>query len=141
MGSIVQVADDSGRFRTLISTLKIAGLVDALEARGPFTLFAPVDAAFARLPAGTFHSLLTNPAALASVLVNHIIRGRIGTRDVDASGVHPRTLHGQSLDLGVRDGILRVNGARIVVADIAASNGVIHGVDEVLLPAVTPSPR
>jgi uncharacterized surface protein with fasciclin (FAS1) repeats len=134
--NIVQVATEAGSFQTLLAAVQAAGLAETLQGEGPFTVFAPSDAAFAKLPAGTVESLLADRAALASVLTFHVVPGRVAAADiVQAGGATPRTVNGQPLDIQVRDGKVWVNGAQVVTADVAASNGVIHVIDTVLLPA------
>lgn len=142
MKDIVQVATDAGTFTTLVTALKAAGLVETLQGEGPFTVFAPSDAAFARLPAGTLESLLADREALAAILTFHVVPGRVTAADiVQAGGATPRTVNGQPLDIQLRDGTVFVNGARVVTADVGASNGVIHVIDSVLLPASAPAQR
>jgi uncharacterized surface protein with fasciclin (FAS1) repeats len=139
MKTIVQVAADAGNFTTLVTALKAAGLVDALQGPGPFTVFAPTDAAFAKLPAGTVESLLADPQKLASILTYHVVAGKVLAGDiVRGNGARPATLNGQSLAVSVRAGKVFVNNAQVTTADIAASNGVIHVIDTVLLPSAAP---
>ena len=141
MKTIVQVAADAGDFTTLVAALKAAGLVDALQGPGPFTVFAPTDAAFAKLPAGTVESLLADPQKLASILTYHVVAGKVLAGDiVRGKGARPTTLNGQPLAVSVRGGKVFVNTAQVTAADIAASNGVIHVIDTVLLPAAAPAP-
>ena len=133
---IVQTAVDAGTFKTLVAAVKAAGLVETLQGEGPFTVFAPTDAAFAKLPAGTVESLLANPQKLASILTFHVVPGKVLAGDVvKANGATPKTVNGQSLDVVVRDGKVLVNGGNVIQADVAASNGVIHVIDTVLIPA------
>jgi len=133
---IVQTAVDAGTFNTLVAAVKAAGLVETLQGEGPFTVFAPTDAAFAKLPAGTVESLLANPQKLASILTFHVVPGKVLARDiVKANGAKPKTVNGQSLDVVVRDGKVLVNGGNVIQADVVASNGVIHVIDTVLIPA------
>ena len=137
-GDIVEVATAAGSFSTLLAAATAAGLVDVLKGEGPFTVFAPTDAAFAKLPAGTVEGLLANPEALRAVLTYHVVPGRIMAADiVGAGGARPATVQGQSLTVVVRDGTVHVDGAKVVTADVAASNGVIHVVDAVMLPAAS----
>lgn len=141
MSTIVQVAVEAGSFKTLVTALTAAGLVETLEGPGPFTVFAPTDAAFARLPAGTVESLLANHEKLASILTYHVVPGKTMAGDiVKANGATPTTVNGQPLEIVVRDGKVYVDGAEVVTADIAASNGVIHVIDAVLLPKAAPVP-
>ena len=133
---IVQTAVDAGSFNTLVAAVKAAGLVETLKGKGPLTVFAPTDAAFAKLPAGTVEALLADPQKLASILTFHVVPGKVMAADiVKANGAKPATANGQSLDIVVRDGKVLVNGANVVTADVVASNGVIHVIDTVLLPA------
>jgi uncharacterized surface protein with fasciclin (FAS1) repeats len=137
---IVQTAVDAGSFNTLVAAVKAAGLVETLKGKGPFTVFAPTDAAFAKLPAGTVEALLADPQKLASILTFHVVPGKVMAADiVKANGAKPATANGQSLDIVVRDGKVLVNGANVVTADVVASNGVIHVIDTVLIPAAPAS--
>ncbi len=132
--NIVEVAVDA-KFTTLVAAVKAAGLAEALQAKGPFTVFAPTDAAFAKLPAGTVDALLKDPAKLASILKYHVVPGKVMAADViKAKGAKPATLNGAALDVMVKGGMVYVNGAKVISADVAASNGVIHVIDTVLLP-------
>ena len=132
--NIVQVATDAG-FHTLVAAIKAAGLADALQGPGPFTVFAPTDAAFAKLPAGTVDALLKDPVKLAAILKYHVISGKVMAADViKANGAKPATLNGAALDITVKGGMVYVNGAKVVKANVPASNGVIHAIDTVLLP-------
>ena len=133
--NIVQIASENGNFKTLVAAVTAAGLVETLQGAGPFTVFAPTDAAFAKLPAGTVDGLLADKAKLASVLTFHVVSGKVMAADiVKSNGAKPATVNGESLDIVVRDGKVYVNGAQVVTADIVASNGVIHVIDTVLLP-------
>jgi uncharacterized surface protein with fasciclin (FAS1) repeats len=134
-GDIVAVATEAGSFETLLAAVRAAGLVETLQGPGPFTVFAPTDEAFAKLPAGTVESLLADPAALRAVLTYHVVPGRVMAADVLASnGGTPATVQGQTLTIRVVDGKVMVNDATVVAADVAASNGVIHVIDTVVLP-------
>lgn len=138
--NIVQIASENGNFKTLVAAVKAAGLAETLQGAGPFTVFAPNDAAFAKLPAGTVESLLANPEKLASILTFHVVSGKVMAGDVmKSNGAKPETVNGESLDIVVRDGKVYVNGAQVVTADIVASNGVIHVIDTVLLPSAKPA--
>ncbi len=142
MKTIPQVAAEAGNFTTLVAALEAAGLVETLQGPGPFTVFAPTDAAFAKLPAGTVESLLADRAKLASILTFHVLSGRVMAADVvRANGARPSTVNGQPLDIVVRGGKVYVNGAQVVTTDIVASNGVIHVIDAVLLPTAAPARR
>jgi uncharacterized surface protein with fasciclin (FAS1) repeats len=134
---IVQVAVDAGSFTTLVAAVQAAELVATLQGEGPFTVFAPSDAAFDALPAGTVESLLENPDALRAVLTYHVIPGRVMAADViNAGGAMPTTVNGQSLNVTVSGGVVRVNDATVVTADVMARNGVIHVIDRVLIAAM-----
>ena len=140
--NIVEVATAAGSFSTLLAAVKAAGLVETLQGDGPFTVFAPSDAAFAKIPKATLDGLLADKAALKSVLTFHVVSGRVLAGDiVKANGAMPKTVNGQPLDIKVRDGKVYVNGAQVVTADVPASNGVIHIIDTVLLPASSPGGR
>ena len=133
--NIVQVAVEAGNFKTLVAALQAADLVTALEGKGPFTVFAPSDAAFAKLPAGTVEALLKDPKALAAILTYHVIPGKVMAADVIKAGkVKPKTLNGADLDIEVRGGKVYVNNAMVTATDIVASNGVIHVIDTVVMP-------
>ena len=131
---LVGVAAEAGSFNTLVAAVKAAGLVETLQGDGPFTIFAPTDAAFAKLPPGTVDDLLKpqNKAKLIAVLTYHVVPGKIMAADVTTSKA--TTVNGQPLSIAVTDGGVTVDGARVVKADVAASNGVIHVIDSVVLP-------
>ena len=112
--------------------MKAAGLSDALAAKGPFTVFAPTDEAFRKLPAGAYDALLRDAAKLKAVLNYHVVSGYFMARDVKSGEV--MTLQGSTLTAAVSPTDVRVNGARVTQADIVATNGIIHGVDAVILP-------
>jgi uncharacterized surface protein with fasciclin (FAS1) repeats len=133
---IVDTALEAGGFETLASALRATGLVDALKADGPFTVFAPTDEAFAGLPEGALDDLLKpeNQEKLKSILLYHVVAGRIPVDSMRRS-VRPTTLQGDALRVKARRGGVRVNGAQVVTADVSASNGIIHAIDAVLLPA------
>ncbi len=132
--NIVEVAAGAG-FNTLVAAVKAAGLADALSGKGPFTVFAPTDAAFAKLPAGALDALLKDPVKLAAILKYHVVSGKVMAADViKANGAKPATLNGAALDIAVRGGKVYVNDAMVTAADVAASNGVIHVIDTVVLP-------
>jgi uncharacterized surface protein with fasciclin (FAS1) repeats len=132
---IVTVAQSTGQFQTLLAAAQAAGLVDTLRGAGPYTVFAPTDAAFAALPAGTVERLLRpeNRHELRDILTYHVVPGRIAAADLAGQTAAPVTANGQVLAVDGRSGV-RVNGASVIQADVAASNGVIHVIDEVLLP-------
>lgn len=134
--NIVTVAATAGDFNTLVAALKAAGLVETLQGEGPFTVFAPTDEAFAKLPAGTVDSLLLpeNKAKLVSILTYHVVPGEVLAADVvKLSSVN--TVEGQPLSISVDDAGVRVNDANVTTTDVMASNGVIHVIDSVLIPA------
>lgn len=139
MKNIVEIAVEAGSFNTLVAAVKAAGLAETLQGTGPFTVFAPTDTAFAKLPAGTVESLLADKEKLASILTYHVVSGKVLAGDiVKTNGATPTTVNGLPLDIVVRDSKVFVNGAQVVTADIVASNGVIHVIDTVLLPAAAP---
>lgn len=140
MNDIIEIAVRARQFSTLVAALTLAELTEALEGTGPFTVFAPTDSAFAELPNGTLHSLLRDKERLAAVLLHHVVPGKIMTRDIlAAGGATVDTLNSMPLHLTVGDGKVYVNGVQVVNADLSASNGVIHVVDEVLIPAAVPA--
>lgn len=133
--TIVDIAVENGSFKTLVAALQAADLVTALQGTGPFTVFAPTDEAFAKLPAGTVEALLKDKKKLAAILTYHVISGNVSAADVIKAGeVKPKTLNGAALDIKVKDGKVHVNGATVTAADIHASNGTIHVIDTVVLP-------
>jgi len=131
---IVAVASGAGNFSTLVTAIKAAGLVETLQGPGPFTVFAPTDAAFAKLPQGTLEDLLKpeNKAKLAGILTYHVVPGKVMAADVKT--MMAKTVNGQELDIKVTDGAVTVNNAKVTKTDIAAKNGVIHVIDSVLMP-------
>ena len=132
---IVGVAVEAGSFTTLVAALKAAGLVETLQGKGPFTVFAPTDAAFAKLPKGTVEALLADKAQLTAILTYHVVPGKVTAADVIRMGSgNPATVNGQTLAVSVTNGKVRVNDATVVTADVMATNGVIHVIDTVVLP-------
>lgn len=133
--TIVDTAVAAGQFTTLTTALKAAGLVDTLKGPGPFTVFAPTDAAFAKLPAGTVDNLLKpeNKAQLTSILTYHVLPGKVPASAVAGKTLSPATVNGATLAVNGTSGV-KVNNATVVQADVMASNGVIHAIDTVLLP-------
>ena len=132
---IVDTAIAAGSFNTLVAAVKAAGLVETLKGAGPFTIFAPTDEAFAKLPAGTIESLLQpeNKAKLVGILTYHAVAGTVMAKDV----VHlktAKTVNGQDLTVKASDGSVMVNNAGVVQTDIVCTNGVIHVIDSVVLP-------
>lgn len=133
--NIVEVAVGAGSFKTLVAAVQAAGLVETLSGKGPFTVFAPSDAAFAKLPQGTIEALLKDKAKLTEILTLHVVPGRIMAADVVAAKrATPKTVNGRMLDVVLRDGKVFANGAQVVTADVGATNGVIHVIDTVILP-------
>jgi len=132
---IVETAAGDGSFNTLVAAIKAAGLVEALQAEGPFTVFAPTDEAFAKLPAGTVDSLLEpgNVDQLKAILTYHVVAGKVPSSAVK-NGASATTLQGDSLTFSVENGIVRLGDATVTAADVETSNGVIHVIDTVLLP-------
>lgn len=128
---IVDTAVAAGNFSTLVTAVKAAGLVETLKGAGPFTVFAPTDAAFAKVPKATLDGLLADKAALTKVLTYHVVAGKVMAADVKAG--HVKTVQGTDLAMATEGGVT-VNGAKVVAADVAASNGVIHAIDTVLMP-------
>ena len=132
---IVDTAVAAGSFKTLVTAVKAADLVETLKGKGPFTVFAPSDSAFAKLPAGTVENLVKNKPALTGILTYHVVPGRILSTDLKVGSVMPATANGQKLNVTkTRDGKVTVNGANVVSADILCGNGVIHVIDAVVLP-------
>ena len=129
--TIFKTAEQAG-FTTLVAAVKAAGLEDVLNGKGPFTVFAPTDEAFAKLPAGTVESLLKDPAALKGILLYHVVSGEVMASDV-VKLTEAATVNGAKVTVDATEGV-RINGARVVKADVKASNGVIHVIDTVLLP-------
>ena len=131
---IVAVAAGNGSFNTLVAAVKAAGLVETLQGPGPFTVFAPTDEAFAKLPKGTVEDLLKpeNKEKLVAILTYHVVSGKVMAADVKT--MKAKTVNGQSLDVKVTDGNVTVDKAKVVKTDVPASNGVIHVIDSVVLP-------
>lgn len=130
--NIVDSTIAAGNFTTFAAGIKAAGLTDALSAKGPFTVFAPTDDAFAKLPAGAWDGLLKDSAKLKAVLNYHVVSGHFIAREVKAGEV--MTLQGSTLTAEKAFGDLSVNGARITQRDVVATNGIIHAIDAVILP-------
>ena len=131
---LVAVAGGADNFKTLVAAIKAAGLVETLQGKGPFTVFAPTDAAFAKLPAGTVEDLLKpeNKEKLVAILTYHVISGKVMAADVKT--MDAKTVQGQSVEIIVADAGVTVNGAKVVKTDVMADNGVIHVIDTVILP-------
>lgn len=132
---IVDIAAGAGTFNTLVAAVKAAGLVDVLKGDGPFTVFAPTDEAFAKLPAGTVENLLKpeNKDMLVKILTYHVVPGKVLAKDV-VKIKRAKTAQGQDVHVRVKGGKVKINKSNVVKTDIEASNGVIHVIDTVLLP-------
>lgn len=130
---LVDTASAAGNFRTLVTAVKTAGLVDTLRGEGPFTVFAPTDEAFAKLPKGALDKLLANPDALKAVLLQHVVAGKVTAADV-VKLTSAKTVLGQTVAIDATNGVT-VSGAKVTATDVMASNGVIHVIDTVILPA------
>jgi uncharacterized surface protein with fasciclin (FAS1) repeats len=132
---IVETAMAAGSFETLVAAVQAAGLVETLQGEGPFTVFAPTDEAFAKLPEGTLEMLLEpeNREKLVAILTYHVVSGRV-TSDQVVKLESAKTVQGQAVDIRVKDGRAYVDNARVIQADIETSNGVIHVIDAVILP-------
>jgi uncharacterized surface protein with fasciclin (FAS1) repeats len=130
---IVDTAVAAGDFNTLVTVVKAAGLVETLKGEGPFTVFAPTDAAFAKVPTDALNALLADKAALANVLTYHVVAGKVMAADV-VKLTSAETVQGQTVSIEVKDGKVYVDGAQVVTTDIKASNGVIHVIDAVIFP-------
>jgi transforming growth factor-beta-induced protein len=131
---IVETATEAGTFKTLLTAATAAGLVETLQGDGPFTVFAPTDAAFAALPAGTLDGLLADTEALKKVLLYHVVQGAV-TADQVVGLTSATSVEGAPIVIAVKDGTVYLNdSAKVVAADVMASNGVIHVIDQVLLP-------
>jgi uncharacterized surface protein with fasciclin (FAS1) repeats len=129
---IVDTAVAAGSFKTLATALQAAGLVETLKGPGPFTVFAPTDEAFAKIPKADLDALLSDKAKLTKVLTYHVVAGKVTAADV-VKLKDARTVEGQAVKIDATSGV-RVNGANVIKADVAASNGVIHVIDAALLP-------
>jgi uncharacterized surface protein with fasciclin (FAS1) repeats len=128
---IVDVAVKAGSFKTLVAAVQAAGLVDTLKGPGPFTVFAPSDEAFAKIPKDKLDALIKDKAALTKVLTYHVVPGKVMAKDVKAGKV--KTVQGQEVTLATAGGVT-IDGAKVVATDVAASNGVIHVIDTVIMP-------
>ena len=134
---IVDTAVGAGSFKTLVAAVKAAGLVDTLKGDGPFTVLAPTDEAFAKLPAGTVESLLKpeNKAKLAAILTYHVIPGKAMAADVvKLDGQSVKSVQGGTIKVSVNGGTVKINDAKVIKTNIVCSNGVIHVIDTVILP-------
>ena len=132
---IVDVAVSNGSFNTLVAAAKAGGLVETLKSKGPFTVFAPTDAAFAALPKGTVDTLLKpeNKAKLVAILKHHVLAGAVPSEAIAGKKLSPATVNGTKLNIDATNGVT-VSGAKVVIADVKASNGIIHVIDKVLIP-------
>ena len=132
---IVDTAVGAGKFETLVTAVKAAGLVDTLKGTGPFTVFAPTDEAFAKLPKGTVEDLLKpeNKEKLAKILTYHVVPGKVMAADIKGKKTNVKTVEGSDLAVDATDGV-KINDATVTTADVAASNGVIHIIDTVVMP-------
>lgn len=132
---IVDTAIAAGNFKTLVTAVQAAGLVETLKGKGPFTVFAPTDEAFAKLPAGTVESLLKpeNKAKLIAILTYHVLPGKAMSADIAGKDMMAKTVQGSDIHVVAKKGVM-VNDANVVKADIAADNGVIHMIDAVIMP-------
>lgn len=133
MADIVDTAVSAGSFTTLVAAVQAAGLVDTLKGAGPFTVFAPTDEAFAKLPAGTVEALLQDIPKLTKILTYHVVSGKVMAADV-VKLTSATTVEGSTVKIDASNGV-KVNDATVTAADVAADNGVIHIIDSVLLPA------
>ncbi len=133
MADIVDTAVNAGSFSTLVAAVKAAGLVETLKGAGPFTVFAPTDEAFAKLPAGTVEGLLNDLPKLKKILTYHVVSGKVMAADV-VKLKSAKTVEGSEVKIDASNGV-KVNDATVVTPDVAADNGVIHIIDTVLLPA------
>ena len=131
MKNIVENAVNSKAHTTLVAAVKAAGLVETLQGKGPFTVFAPTDEAFAKIPKATLDGLLADKAALSKVLTYHVVSGKVMAKDVKAGKV--KTVQGQDLTVTTNMGVM-VDQSKVIATDVAASNGVIHAIDTVLMP-------
>jgi uncharacterized surface protein with fasciclin (FAS1) repeats len=130
--NIVETAIAAGNFTTLIAGIKVAGLADTLAGKGPFTVFAPTDEAFKKLPSGALDALLKDTARLKAVLTYHLVAGYVAAKDIKSGEV--MTVQGSAVTAVASSSGLRVNGAHVKQADIAATNGVIHVIDAMIMP-------
>ena len=134
-GDIVEVAAADGRFTTLVAAIEAAGLDETLQGEGPFTVFAPTDEAFAALPEGTVEDLLKpeNRDTLVAVLTYHVVPGKVMSSDIAGQEMEVATVQGSTVEIDAMDGVM-VDGAHVIIADVDASNGVIHVIDAVIMP-------
>ncbi|MBG1243949.1 fasciclin domain-containing protein [Nostoc sp. NZL] len=133
MANIIDTATNNGSFKTLVAAIQAAGLVDTLKGDGPFTVFAPTDEAFNKLPAGTVDALLQDIPKLKKILTYHVVSGKVLAADV-AKLKTAKTVEGSDVKIDASNGV-KINDATVAAADVAADNGVIHVIDTVLIPA------
>ncbi|MBD1830823.1 fasciclin domain-containing protein [Microcoleus vaginatus GB1-A2] len=133
MADIVDTAVSAGSFTTLVAAVQAAGLVDTLKGAGPFTVFAPTDEAFAKLPEGTVEALLNDIPKLTKILTYHVVSGKVMAADV-VNLTSAKTVEGSEVKIDASNGV-KINDSTVTTADVAADNGVIHIIDSVLLPA------
>ena len=135
MHDIIDTAVAAGSFKTLAAALTAAGLVETLKGAGPFTVFAPSDDAFAKLPAGTVEGLLKDIPALTKILTYHVVAGKVMAADVmTMDGKAAKTVNGADIKISVKDGVHLNDTSKVVTTDIACTNGVIHVIDSVIMP-------
>ena len=134
--NIVETAVSNGSFKTLVAAVTAAGLVETLSGAGPFTVFAPVDDAFAALPAGTVESLVepANKEKLTGILTYHVLAGKVLSSDL-TDGMTATTVNGEKITIHLTDGKVLVNDAEVVIADVETDNGVIHAINKVIMPS------
>ena len=134
--NIVETAVSNGSFKTLVTAVTAAGLVETLSGAGPFTVFAPVDDAFAALPAGTVESLVepANKEKLTGILTYHVLAGKVLSTDL-TDGMTATTVNGEEITIHLKDGKVLVNDAEVVIADVETDNGVIHAINKVIMPS------
>jgi len=130
---VIDTATDAGTFKTLVKVAQESGMLQQLKGAGPFTVFAPTDEAFAKLPAGTLDTLMQDKRKLSALLAAHVVSGKLLAADVTKMQ-SAKTVNGQEVTFTVKDGAPMVNNAKIIKADVMASNGVIHAIDTVFLP-------
>jgi uncharacterized surface protein with fasciclin (FAS1) repeats len=133
MPNIVEVASNAGGFSTLLKAAEVAGLVDTLSTGGPFTIFAPTDDAFSKIPSETLNSLLNEPEKLKGILLYHAVQGKVMSTDLSGT-MEVETLHGQKIKIDATKGVM-INDANVIKANIEANNGIIHVIDKVILPS------
>ncbi|MFT6211211.1 MAG: putative surface protein with fasciclin (FAS1) repeats [Bacteroidia bacterium] len=134
--NIVETAVNHGSFKTLVAAVTAAELVETLSGKGPFTVFAPLDDAFAALPAGTVDSLVQpeNKAKLQGILTYHVVAGKVLSTDL-TDGMKAKTVNGAEITIHLKDGKVLINDAEVAVADVETDNGVIHAINKVIMPA------